>query len=83
MTLFEAARERQGLSQAQLAAALGVDRSFISFIERGERPPSADVLDRLCDVLGFTAEERSEALRLAAEAARARRAQAEPSEPAA
>jgi transcriptional regulator with XRE-family HTH domain len=77
MTPFEAAREAKGLSQAQLATMLGVDRSFISFIERGERPPSADVLDRLCDVLGFTPEQRSEALRLAGEASRARRASSE------
>jgi len=81
MTLSELIRGRRtalDLTQAAVAEAVGCERSFIALIETAGAVPSAQVLDRLCDTLRLTPEERSEALRLAAEAARARQARAEP-----
>jgi transcriptional regulator with XRE-family HTH domain len=48
------AREQAGLSRGQLAAAIGVDPSYIARIESGERAkPAADVLQRIADALGI------------------------------
>jgi len=44
-------RERQGLSQAELAAALGVAVSTVSSWERGARVPSLPVLAALAERL--------------------------------
>jgi transcriptional regulator with XRE-family HTH domain len=45
-------REQAGLSQGQLAAAIGVHYSYIARIESGARAkPAADVLQRIADVL--------------------------------
>ena len=40
-------RVAAGLTQQEVAAAVGVDRRRLSEHERGERPLSADELDRL------------------------------------
>lgn len=46
-------RAAKGLTQTQLAAACGVNQSFIAKIETGERPGvGADTLYGLCDALG-------------------------------
>jgi transcriptional regulator with XRE-family HTH domain len=50
----KAARERLGLSQAELAAAVGVVQSAASQWERGERVPSTDNLAKLAKVLGVS-----------------------------
>ena len=60
-------RDRLSLTQAQLAETVGVDTSTITHIERGRRAPSVAVLNRLCDALGLTPDERADALRMAAE----------------
>lgn len=44
-------RKAEGLSQEDLADKMGVERSFISRIETGERGCSMDVAVRLVDVL--------------------------------
>jgi transcriptional regulator with XRE-family HTH domain len=45
-------REQAGLSQGQLAEAVGVHHSYIARIESGSRAkPAADVLQRIADVL--------------------------------
>ena len=41
-------RERSGLNQAQLAAFLDVDQSYISKCEKGERQLSVDALEKAC-----------------------------------
>jgi len=58
------ARLRAGLSQPELAEKVGVDKSYISKLERGvESPPSRKVTLRLMDVLGISAlEERNKFL---------------------
>ncbi|GAB4423711.1 MAG: hypothetical protein OHK0015_01590 [Chloroflexi bacterium OHK40] len=50
-------RERDGLSQSELAQALGLSESskgFISEIESGKKLPRAELLLRLADLFGVT-----------------------------
>jgi HTH-type transcriptional regulator / antitoxin HipB len=51
---IRAARRRAGLSQAELAAALGVRQSSVSQWERGSTRPSTDHLLALTSVLRTT-----------------------------
>lgn len=44
-------RVSKGLSQERLAYDSGMDRSYVSGIERGVENPTIDVLDRLATVL--------------------------------
>jgi len=50
--LIRAARKRHGLSQAQLALRAGTTQSAISRLERGDRSPSLETLERLLSVMG-------------------------------
>jgi hypothetical protein len=50
--LFEA-RERAGLSQAELARRAGISRSVLSVYESGRRQPSSEALARILDAAGF------------------------------
>ena len=50
-------RETNGLSQEHLAHAAGLDRTFISLIERGKRQPSLTTLFALCMVLEVAPEQ--------------------------
>ena len=45
------ARERADMSQEKLALAAGIDRSFLSLLERGQRQPSLTTLFRLAAIL--------------------------------
>ena len=45
-------RNRRGVSQERLAEVIGVDRTFISKIERGERNTTAETLARIAKGLG-------------------------------
>jgi transcriptional regulator with XRE-family HTH domain len=53
-------REKSGLNQAQLAAFLDVDQSFVSKCEKGERHLSVDALEKACCLFGCTLAELSE-----------------------
>lgn len=44
-------RKAAGLSQEQLALESGLDRTYISFLERGLRKPTIHTLFRLCSAL--------------------------------
>lgn len=50
-------RKQVGLTQEQLAHAAGVDRTFVSMVERGINQTSIRVLFRLASALGVSATE--------------------------
>ncbi|MCL2802639.1 MAG: helix-turn-helix domain-containing protein [Micrococcales bacterium] len=45
-------RAVQGLSQEQFAHTAGLDRTYVSGVERGIRNPTLDVIHRLAAALG-------------------------------
>lgn len=47
-------REQTRLNQTQIAAFLGVDQSYISKCEKGERQFNVDLLEKLCNLFGCT-----------------------------
>jgi len=49
---IKAYREAFGINQTQIARFLGVDQSYISKIEKGERQISVNFLENLCDLFG-------------------------------
>jgi transcriptional regulator with XRE-family HTH domain len=48
-------REKACLSQEALALEAGIDRTFVSLLERGLRQPTLETLFRLAKVLGVAA----------------------------
>ena len=50
-SVLRESRTKADLSQEALALEAGVDRTFISLLERGLRQPSLDTVFRLADVL--------------------------------
>lgn len=52
-----ALREAAGLSQQQLAEAVGVQQSNIAFWERSPKPPRGEVLPQLAQALGVSIDE--------------------------
>lgn len=58
-------RTERGFSQERLALAAGLDRTYVSSIERGERNPSLTNILKLANTLGVKVSElasRAEAL---------------------
>lgn len=55
--LIRSSRESHRISQRDLSAAIGVDHSYISDIERGTRFPARDLLASLAAVLGLPVDE--------------------------
>lgn len=49
-------RKLQGYTQTQLAERVGITQAFLAEIENGRKRPSLDVLERLCDALGCSAD---------------------------
>lgn len=47
------ARQRAGLSQEALADKAGIDRTYVSGVERGLRNPTVTILARLAAALGI------------------------------
>ena len=45
-------RKLRGMTQEALAAEAGMERSYVSDLERGRRNPSVRALGRLADALG-------------------------------
>ena len=50
-----ALRDEAGLSQEDLAHRAGLDRTYVSGVERGVRNPTLKVIDRLAQALGTDA----------------------------
>lgn len=46
-------RTEQGMTQEALATKLGLDRSYMGFLERGERNPSLEVIIRIAKALSI------------------------------
>ena len=60
LTLARSLRERRtrlGWSQERLAAAAGLDRSYVGDIERGNVSPTLQTLEKLSTALGVPASE--------------------------
>lgn len=53
---LKAKRKLQGLSQTQLAQQVGITQAFLAEIESGRKRPSIEVLEKLCDRLGCSAD---------------------------
>ena len=51
--ILRACRERKGLSQEELALECGLDRTYISLLERGLRQRTISTLFALAKVLGI------------------------------
>ena len=49
-------RKHQALTQAQLARRVGITQAFLAEIEGGRKRPSIEVLEKLCDTLGCSAD---------------------------
>ena len=45
-------RESLGISQEALAERAGVDRSYVSILERGLKSPTLETLEKICVALG-------------------------------
>ncbi|HZN32445.1 MAG TPA: helix-turn-helix transcriptional regulator [Pirellulaceae bacterium] len=52
----ERLRKAKGMSQEELAEAVGISRVFLNRIENGKSSPGAEVLYGLADVLKVTAD---------------------------
>jgi transcriptional regulator with XRE-family HTH domain len=50
-------RESKGISQEELAARAGLDRSYISLVERGRRSPTVNTLIKISTVLAVEVRE--------------------------
>ena len=50
-------RGSAGMTQDVLAAKIGKDRSYVGFIERGERNPSLEVIFDIAKALGVNSDE--------------------------
>jgi transcriptional regulator with XRE-family HTH domain len=48
-------REEKGLSQERFGFESGIDRTYVSGIERGARNPTATIIEKLADGLGVPA----------------------------
>jgi len=66
---FRQLRERTELSQEELAFRAGLDRTYVSGIERGRRNPSLKSMQRVAAQLGLSLDEVFVVARQLAEAA--------------
>lgn len=60
---LRAARERLGMSQEELADRAGVDRTYVSILERGLKSPTLETFERVCAALDTLPERVIEAAR--------------------
>jgi len=51
------ARSKQNMSQEQLAAESGIDRSHMGFIEQGRRKPTISTIYKIGQALGMNLED--------------------------
>jgi transcriptional regulator with XRE-family HTH domain len=51
-TVLRKKRQQLGLSQEKIAELAGVDRTYVSILERGLKSPTLDTFERICAALG-------------------------------
>jgi transcriptional regulator with XRE-family HTH domain len=47
-------RERQGLSQVQLAKQLGISRPYVNLFESGRRMPGTELMLKIANIFGVS-----------------------------
>ena len=47
-------RKQKGLSQEELAFQAGINRNYVGQIEREEKSPTVDIIEKLCGSLGVS-----------------------------
>lgn len=57
MEMLKILRKEKGLTQTQLANAVGLGRQAYAYYEKGEREPSPETLCKLADFFGVTVDE--------------------------
>jgi transcriptional regulator with XRE-family HTH domain len=50
--VLRAKREKLGMSQEDVAERAGVDRTYVSILERGLKSPTLETLEKICSALG-------------------------------
>ena len=55
-TVLRSRREKLSLSQEKLAEMAGLDRTYISILERGLKSPTLETFEKICDALGVLPE---------------------------
>lgn len=50
--VLRAKRDKLSLSQEAFAERAGVDRTYVSILERGLKSPTVDTLEKICAALG-------------------------------
>ena len=50
-------RKKAGYSQEQFAFKCGVDRTYVGVVERGEKSPTLNTIDKIANALGITKSE--------------------------
>jgi transcriptional regulator with XRE-family HTH domain len=50
--VLRAKREKLALSQEEVAERAGVDRTYVSILERGLKSPTVETLEKICAALG-------------------------------
>ena len=55
-TVLRSRREKLSLSQEKLAEMAGLDRTYISILDRGLKSPTLETFEKICDALGVLPE---------------------------
>lgn len=50
--VLRAKRDKLSLSQEEVAERAGVDRTYVSILERGLKSPTVETLEKICAALG-------------------------------
>lgn len=51
-SVLRAKREKLAISQEEVAERAGIDRTYVSILERGLKSPTVETLEKICTALG-------------------------------